>query len=223
MKDAEMSVQAFPSPTSILANTSQSEGQNPGLYSILRMAADLTRSLGVVLSRESLGSHQPLMSVHLSPTLLKTVAVHLASWRLSRDAPAIHLLQIRGPAQLFALSLPLPTPPSHAPMSMVLVTADIPTDNKCSIDTLKGISACICALMFSNPADPYERLQLDQTNSDPRILPACCVCSEICDESGSWLPLASYVQRRYARMFSHTYCPICVAKTFPELSRTLHH
>ncbi len=51
------------------------------------------------------------------------------------------------------------------------------------------------------------------------ILPVCCVCGLIRDDSETgrsqdpWGILEDYVQRRASARFSHTYCPRCLAES----------
>lgn len=55
------------------------------------------------------------------------------------------------------------------------------------------------------------------------ILPVCCVCGLIRDDSETglsqdpWGILEDYVQRRASARFSHTYCPRCLAESREKL------
>lgn len=107
-------------------------------------------------------------------------------------------------------------------MSMSLIMSDMPSSDECSIDTLNGIAASLSAVMFTPSNDSCEWLQIDGSDVGSRVLHSCCVCDDVLNESGTWLPLEAYVQQKYARMFSHTYCPGCLARALPELRARLH-
>jgi phosphoserine phosphatase RsbU/P len=47
------------------------------------------------------------------------------------------------------------------------------------------------------------------------FLPSCARCKRIeDDETGKWLPLQDYIQRRTKSSFSHTFCPDCLPGEF---------
>ena len=50
------------------------------------------------------------------------------------------------------------------------------------------------------------------------IVPICAHCKNIRDDTGFWENVASYVQKRTEAEFSHSICPECAAKYYPELS-----
>ena len=50
------------------------------------------------------------------------------------------------------------------------------------------------------------------------IVPIFAHCKNIRDDTGFWENVASYVQKRTEAEFSHSICPECAAKYYPELS-----
>jgi predicted Fe-S protein YdhL (DUF1289 family) len=49
----------------------------------------------------------------------------------------------------------------------------------------------------------------------------CAGCKKIRDEAGSWHPIEAYLQQHSALRFTHTMCPDCVRRLYPELSQAV--
>jgi hypothetical protein len=49
------------------------------------------------------------------------------------------------------------------------------------------------------------------------LLPICSFCKRIRDEEGHWRPLEGYISARSSARFSHTFCPECGLKHYPDL------
>ena len=49
------------------------------------------------------------------------------------------------------------------------------------------------------------------------LLPICSFCKKIRDEEGRWRQLETYIADRSAARFSHTFCPECGRRHYPEL------
>jgi DNA-binding NtrC family response regulator len=69
----------------------------------------------------------------------------------------------------------------------------------------------------------FEKLELNRKiKSYEKILPLCCVCKSIRDDSGrepgtgTWMALEEYVWRKAGVAPSSTYCPECAKKIDPE-------
>ncbi|MEI6107178.1 MAG: response regulator transcription factor [Opitutae bacterium] len=48
------------------------------------------------------------------------------------------------------------------------------------------------------------------------FLPICCYCKKIRDDQGYWDEVEVYVMKHSDAQFTHSYCPKCVAKHFPD-------
>ena len=48
------------------------------------------------------------------------------------------------------------------------------------------------------------------------LLPICASCNQIRDDSGSWNRIESYIESRTTTTFSHSICPECLKKLYPE-------
>ncbi len=49
------------------------------------------------------------------------------------------------------------------------------------------------------------------------LLPICAHCKRIRDDSGFWSNVEEYFGKRSKISFSHTLCPACVQKYYPEI------
>lgn len=49
------------------------------------------------------------------------------------------------------------------------------------------------------------------------LLPICSFCKKIRDEEGHWRQLEGYISARSSARFSHTFCPECGLKHYPDL------
>ncbi|MBU1169548.1 MAG: response regulator [Proteobacteria bacterium] len=48
------------------------------------------------------------------------------------------------------------------------------------------------------------------------LLPICCVCKKIRDDSGYWNQIESYISLHSEIVFSHSYCPECEKKAMED-------
>ena len=49
------------------------------------------------------------------------------------------------------------------------------------------------------------------------LLPICSFCKKVRDEEGHWRQLESYIAARSEARFSHTFCPECGRRHYPEV------
>jgi hypothetical protein len=52
------------------------------------------------------------------------------------------------------------------------------------------------------------------------LLPICASCKRIRSQADEWHNLEVFITDHSEAMFTHTYCPACVEKLFPELKET---
>lgn len=50
------------------------------------------------------------------------------------------------------------------------------------------------------------------------LLPICSFCKKIRDEAGDWWQLEQYIADRSSARFSHTFCPECGRRHYPEMA-----
>lgn len=50
------------------------------------------------------------------------------------------------------------------------------------------------------------------------IIPICCSCHSIRDDKENWNKLEEYISNHSDAQFSHSYCPDCLRKLYPELA-----
>ena len=58
---------------------------------------------------------------------------------------------------------------------------------------------------------------MNQVNTLKGLLPICSYCKKIRDDKGYWNQLESYIGTRADVDFSHSICPECAEKYFPDL------
>jgi DNA repair exonuclease SbcCD ATPase subunit len=49
------------------------------------------------------------------------------------------------------------------------------------------------------------------------LLPICSSCKKVRDDKGYWNQIESYIQERSDAEFSHSICPECAKKLYPDL------
>ena len=63
-------------------------------------------------------------------------------------------------------------------------------------------------------------LELQDALADVKMLsglvPICANCKKIRDDQGYWTQIESYIQDRSNAKFSHSICPDCAAKLYPN-------
>ena len=50
------------------------------------------------------------------------------------------------------------------------------------------------------------------------LLPICANCKMVRDDKGYWKQIESYIRDHSEAEFSHSICPACVKKLYPELN-----
>lgn len=58
---------------------------------------------------------------------------------------------------------------------------------------------------------------LDKVNTLRGLLPICSSCKKIRDDKGYWNQLEAYIQTHSKAEFSHSICPDCVKKLYPNI------
>lgn len=53
------------------------------------------------------------------------------------------------------------------------------------------------------------------------LLPICMHCKQIRDDSSNWHPLEQYIERRSEAAFTHSLCPGCLSRHYPEIGEQL--
>jgi len=51
------------------------------------------------------------------------------------------------------------------------------------------------------------------------LLPTCAACKKIRDRDGQWQPMEAYIRHHSEAQFTHTLCPDCGEKLYPEYHR----
>ena len=84
-----------------------------------------------------------------------------------------------------------------------------------------GILDCTLSAKLQDGTDGKVLLIVIHDITDLKILggllPICSYCKKIRDDQGYWSQVESYIGRHSRAIFSHSICPDCVKKHFPEL------
>jgi hypothetical protein len=56
----------------------------------------------------------------------------------------------------------------------------------------------------------------------PGLLSLCASCKKIRNDEGHWIQIEEYIRDRSEAEFSHSVCPECAEKLYPNLSRKSH-
>ena len=59
------------------------------------------------------------------------------------------------------------------------------------------------------PTEMVETLQ--------QVLPICSSCKKVRDENGHWLEIEAYLKKRFNIDFTHSICPSCVRRLYPDI------
>lgn len=52
------------------------------------------------------------------------------------------------------------------------------------------------------------------------LLPICASCKRIRDDEGNWQPVEVYVRDHSEAEFSHSLCPECMARLYPDMEHS---
>ncbi len=85
------------------------------------------------------------------------------------------------------------------------------------IQSLKALGRQATRLMELRKASDLLARALSEVKTLEGLLPICCNCKSIRDESGTWQRVEEYVGQRTTAGFTHGYCPPCARKLYPDL------
>lgn len=100
-------------------------------------------------------------------------------------------------------------------------------DETVSMAVVFGISTAFFAVRRWNDAQAVNALLLRRNQELERaaqeikqlrgIIPICAACKNIRDDAGFWRDVESYVRDHSGAEFTHSICPSCMKKLYPEL------
>ena len=66
-----------------------------------------------------------------------------------------------------------------------------------------------------------EKIKLERALSEVKtlsgMLPICSSCKKVRDDSGYWNQIEEYIQKHSSAEFSHSICPSCAEKLYPDV------
>ncbi|MFZ5797050.1 MAG: PAS domain-containing protein [Desulfobulbaceae bacterium] len=84
------------------------------------------------------------------------------------------------------------------------------------------IGSCIDITDQVEARDAMRKAQLAEMNKLKGLLPICSVCKNIRDDKGYWNQIEVYIRDHSDAEFSHSICPLCAKKLYPELYTELY-
>jgi transcriptional regulator with GAF, ATPase, and Fis domain len=63
---------------------------------------------------------------------------------------------------------------------------------------------------------------LDEVKTLSGFIPICSYCKNIRDDAGYWSRLEEYIAKRSDANFTHSICPACMEKQFPEVKKKIN-
>ncbi len=112
--------------------------------------------------------------------------------------------------------VPLPTGDTY-----YLTTAKPIFDDAGSVETVICTSKNITKRKQAEIALQEEHDKLTQALKEIKVLsgflPICASCKKIRDDKGYWNQIEEYIEQRTDTQFSHSICPDCSKKMYPEL------
>jgi hypothetical protein len=85
--------------------------------------------------------------------------------------------------------------------------------------TVQSLDSAVDVAILSGVALVCDRMARQETQIRvlEGLLPICSFCKRIRDEAGEWRQVESYVAARSRARFSHTFCPECGRRHYPDL------
>jgi hypothetical protein len=90
------------------------------------------------------------------------------------------------------------------------------------------VGVTLAVFLFTLDTHKHHLMQqelIDQLNSAlnevdqlKRIIPICCNCKKIRDDQGYWSQLEAFFESHSKTKFSHSICPECEKKLYPDLA-----
>jgi hypothetical protein len=85
--------------------------------------------------------------------------------------------------------------------------------------SLVFISSCFGLYVLNSQRVEYDLLKArDEVKALKGIIPICSSCKKIRDDKGYWTQVESYIRTHSEAEFSHSICPECVKKLYPDLA-----
>ena len=88
------------------------------------------------------------------------------------------------------------------------------------VNYIESLFESILVLMLAIMTGLVTRHMLKKIHLLEGILPICSFCKKIRTEKDEWQQLESYIDQHSEARFSHSICPDCVKKYYPENTQT---
>lgn len=124
-------------------------------------------------------------------------------------------------------------------ISVTIPAEELIVSQNNNIISLSGAYFLIWALGLFGMCAAYNRLRLEESEREKAILqledalgevkqlsgllPICSSCKNIRNDQGYWQHLEQYISEHSEAQFSHSICPDCAKKLYPEIYEKIQH
>jgi hypothetical protein len=131
--------------------------------------------------------------------VLYVIPVSIAAWYSGRWT-----------AVALALTLPL--------MHIVFLELSTPAvDLRTVAETLFRCGIVVIMALWIGRLSEYERELQHHVERLEGLLAICSFCKNIRNANGEWEPLETYISKRSEAQFSHSFCPTCLERYYPQV------
>ncbi len=126
-----------------------------------------------------------------------SIDMHAELMRCIRDGSSKHFPNMRYANNPLSITI------AAFPLGAIITCQDITEQKRAEQDRISLIESL--------------RRALDEVETLRGLLPICASCKNIRDDKGYWNTIEEYFTRRTSVDFSHTVCPECMKKLYPDM------
>lgn len=130
------------------------------------------------------------------------------------DSPLV----TENPRIRFYAGAPLTTSEGHAIGSMCVMDREPRQLTERQLDCLRILSRQVVANLELRRVSSLLAGALERSKTLSGLLPICAYCKRVRDDQDYWREVESYFKAHSPLEFSHSICPKCVVKHFPDLA-----
>jgi GAF domain-containing protein len=122
------------------------------------------------------------------------------------------------PSIRFYAGAPLVTPDGFGLGSLCVIDRQPKVLDAAQKEILQSLSRMVMTTLELRRVSNQLVEEIERVKTLAGMLPICCGCKNIRNDKGYWERVERYVQDRSEANFTHTYCPDCAKKYFPDLT-----
>ena len=90
------------------------------------------------------------------------------------------------------------------------------------LTTDDGFTHVLGLMLDITEEETYRRHLEKEINDLKKIFPICASCKNIRDDEGYWHQVESYIHDHFEAEFTHSICPPCRKKLYPEFNDSIY-